>query len=262
MAELADCVVIVDEAHLYAPSNKGISFPDIARWKMSMARKFGLDIYWLTQHERRVNSVVKDLTNMIFVCSSWADGILFIAKCYEPEHIRRPKKHMQRVFYRLNRTVAGLYDTLEIIDSDGDHVKDERIGAIAAARNQVMAQRRGVAPAAPTSPAVAEAERIIARGDADVERMAARGAPPRIIREARRSQDHLRREVADPGPLVDHEGPRVGTVVRRNRRAELEAELPDDDDDLIPVRREKAERCAHERAAHGRAGTCREGCRA
>lgn len=120
-AELEDAVVIIDEAHLYAPSNKSLVFPDVARFKMSQARKFGLDVYWVTQHENRVNSILKDLTNMMFVCRSWMSGTGFTVKGYEPEHMRKKGKHLERQMYRLNVEMAGLYNTLEILAAD-DHL--------------------------------------------------------------------------------------------------------------------------------------------
>jgi hypothetical protein len=136
LIELEDCIVIVDEAHLYAPSNKTLSFPDDARWKLSMARKYRLDLYWLTQHENRVNTVLKDLTNMMYVCASWFSAAFFTAKGYEPEHMRRKDKHIDRKVYRFNLKIAKLYNTLEILEADGVHVgKGTRISELAQARN-------------------------------------------------------------------------------------------------------------------------------
>lgn len=152
IVELEDCVVIVDEAHLYAPSNKGASFPDDARWKLSMARKYRIDLYWITQHEARVNSVLKDLTNMMFVCNSWFGAAVFTAKGYEPENMRRKDKHIQRVIYRFNAKVAKLYNTLEILEADGVHVgKGTRINELAQARNAKL----GVATSAVASSPIA-----------------------------------------------------------------------------------------------------------
>jgi len=122
-AEFDDAVVIIDEAHLYAPSNKTLVFPDVARFKMSQAREFRLDVIWLTQHENRVNTVLRDQTNLIFVCRSWMSGAWFSALGYEPEKLRRHGQHLERIGYRFNLAVAQLYNTLEILDAD-DHLID------------------------------------------------------------------------------------------------------------------------------------------
>ena len=124
-AVLENAVVIIDEAQLYAPSNKTLVFPTVARWKLAQARKFGLDVYWISQHEARVNSILRDLTHMIYVCSSWAGGRYFVAYGYEPEEMRKKGKHIDRKSYKFDLAIGELYDTLQILDAD-DHlvVKD------------------------------------------------------------------------------------------------------------------------------------------
>jgi hypothetical protein len=142
-AEFDDAVVIIDEAHLYAPSNKTLVFPDVARFKMSQARKFRLDVIWLTQHENRVNTVLRDQTNLIFVCRSWMSGAWFSALGYEPEKLRRHGQHLERIGYRFNLAVAQLYNTLEILAAD-DHLIDGamiRATEVATAYNATLRDR-------------------------------------------------------------------------------------------------------------------------
>lgn len=127
-ADLSNCVVIIDECQLYAPSYKPLAFPLIARWKLAMARKFHLDVYWISQHEDRVNSTLKHLTNMIYVCNAWFGAKWFSAKGYEPEYVRRKGKHIARRSYRFNLETASLYDTLEILTPD-EHLGDEKQSA-------------------------------------------------------------------------------------------------------------------------------------
>lgn len=142
-AELEDCVVIIDEAHLYAPSSQHLHFPMIARFKLAQARKFGLDVYWISQHEDRVNRTLRDLTNMIYVCRSFFDGKYFSANGYEPEKLRRKDEHIDRRGYRFDASIANLYDTLEILDVD-EHVAQGMAGArkIGQARNAKRAADR------------------------------------------------------------------------------------------------------------------------
>jgi hypothetical protein len=142
-AELEDAVVIIDECHLYAPSNKTVVFPDVARFKLSQARKFRLDVYWCSQHENRVNSVLKDLTNMIYICNSWYSGWWFSAKGYEPEKMRRKNQHLDRKGYRFDLGVAELYDTLEVLAADDHLVVGAMVRAheLADAHNRELKQR-------------------------------------------------------------------------------------------------------------------------
>jgi hypothetical protein len=138
-AELEECIVIVDEAQLLAPSNKALSFPMIARWKLAQARKFKLDVYWISQHENRVNSILRDLTHIIYVCQSWGGGKMFTAHGYEPEKMRKHGEHIDRQMYRFDLKVANLYDTLQILDADEHLVKGDkemqRTATLAAAYN-------------------------------------------------------------------------------------------------------------------------------
>jgi hypothetical protein len=142
-AELENCVVIIDEAQLYAPSNKVLNFPTVARWKLAQARKFRLDVYWVSQHENRVNSVLRDLTHMIYVCQAWMGGKVFVAYGYEPENIRRKGSHIDRLTYRFELKIGELYDTLQIIDADSHLVAGDASMQRAAELGRRYNARRG-----------------------------------------------------------------------------------------------------------------------
>jgi Zonular occludens toxin (Zot) len=116
-------VVIIDEVHNYAPSNRSFALPTRARWKLSQLRKFGMALVWISQHEDRVGRPLRDLTNLIYVCSAWFDHLFFVAKIYEPETVRRKDKHLGRLLYFFRSKVAVLYDTLEVLDVD-EHLAD------------------------------------------------------------------------------------------------------------------------------------------
>lgn len=147
-AVLEDAVVIIDEAQLYAPSNKTLVFPNVARWKLAQARKFGLDVYWISQHEARVNTIIRDLTHMVYVCRAYAGGKFFVAYGYEPEDLRKEGKHIDRQSYRFDLAVGQMYDTLQILDAD-DHlvVKDASMAA-AQELGRAYNERRGIDGAA------------------------------------------------------------------------------------------------------------------
>lgn len=144
-AELDNCVVVIDESQLYAPSYKPLAFPLIARWKLAMARKFKLDVYWVSQHEDRVNATLKHLTNIIYVCNAWFGSRWFSAKGYEPEYVRRVKKHIARKSYKFKLANAQLYDTLEIITPD-EHLGDEKVLANLAGIHGIAEKYQGRRP--------------------------------------------------------------------------------------------------------------------
>jgi hypothetical protein len=142
-ATLENCIVIIDEAQLYAPSNKVLQFPMVARWKLAQARKFKLDIYWISQHENRVNSVLRDLTHMIYVCKAFMGGKTFLAYGYEPENVRKKGEHIDRLNYRFNLKIGELYDTLQILDADEHLTSGDGGMAVAAKMGQEYNAKRG-----------------------------------------------------------------------------------------------------------------------
>lgn len=127
---LTNAVVIIDEADLYAPSHDFHAITDEVRWKMKMARKHKLDIYWIAQHESRVNRILRDvLTNEIAVCRSFFGGKYFSAKFYDPTVVRRARQHSMRKGYFFNIKIASLYDTLETIQGS-EYAGDETMANV------------------------------------------------------------------------------------------------------------------------------------
>lgn len=139
-------VVIIDEAHLLAPSNEPNALSRVARWKISQARKFGLDIYWISQHESKVAKPLRDLTTHLYVCKSTGrgKGLRFSATAYDPATARKAGKELFRVAYRFEERIARMYDTLEIVEGsddgaagrDGQMTRAREIGRAYAARRQ------------------------------------------------------------------------------------------------------------------------------
>jgi len=234
-AELENAVVIIDEAHLYAPSNKSMVFPDVARFKMSQARKFLLDVYWITQHENRVNSILKDLTNMMYVCRSFLTGALFAVKGYEPEHMRKKGKHLERQAYRMNTHIAGLYNTLEILAADDHLMKSESMQKAHKVAAGYMARTlKGSA----RDRAIAVHEGATIGGDAEPVDLA---APPAPATDAP--------AVMADGPPAISTAPAVTTTKTVTKPRPRRAATP-------PRRSASWDRCEHEQAAKRRAGTC------
>lgn len=123
-------IVVLDEAHLYFPARGAMKLPMSWLGMMSQTRKKGWDIYWTCQHERRVDSVLKDVTNLMWLVRSW--GFLgngpqwFQARCYEPEDFRRPKKSLFTTYSRFSaQHVGNKYDTFESISEATHLVTDD-----------------------------------------------------------------------------------------------------------------------------------------
>jgi hypothetical protein len=164
LAELRDCVVIIDEAHLYAPSHQHVNFPMLARWALAHSRKHGLDVYWISQHEDRVNRTLRDLTNEIRLSESFFGGKWFRVTAWTPEDLRKPKKHIRRSWYRMDVKIANRYDTTATIEVDEYALKGD---SSAARLRQVQRGSGGAEPARPAAP-VATAAPLRLLSDDDV----------------------------------------------------------------------------------------------
>jgi hypothetical protein len=127
-------LVALDEAHLWLPSRLSMKLPPSLLMKFSQTRKAGWDLLWTAQHEARVDKVLKDVTNWMWLCESWfgwlspwPEGKLFFtAKCYEPEVFRKKDKHTCRAIRRYRKKIGEAYDTKEslAVASHVSEVKD------------------------------------------------------------------------------------------------------------------------------------------
>jgi len=114
LLELEDCHVVLDEAHLYAPSWDPKALPASVRWFLSHLRKMGIDMTYITQHEDRVAKTLRDLANEVVVWQSFYFGSQwFVGKAYEPEKIKKKGEHTARLVRRKKLWLARSYDTLE-----------------------------------------------------------------------------------------------------------------------------------------------------
>ena len=109
-------VIVIDEAHLWFPARQALRLPPSWLAKLSQTRKSGWTMLWSTQHEKRVDSVLRDVTNWFWLCRCYQipgspKPFLFTAQCYEPEEFRQKKKayYTTRRFFR--QQVASAYDT-------------------------------------------------------------------------------------------------------------------------------------------------------
>lgn len=121
-------VVVIDEAHLWFSSRAALRLPTEWLAELSQTRKRGWDLWWSAQHESRVDKVIRDVTNWIWVCSAWggkgaSHPFLFRAKSYEPEHMRDPKRAGISTARFFSQKVASAYDTLGRIET-AEHLRE------------------------------------------------------------------------------------------------------------------------------------------
>lgn len=126
LMSLPSGVIVLDEAHLYFPARGALKLPMSWLTMLSQTRKMGWDLLWSTQHERRIDAVVRDVTNLMWWCKTYGAGSgtpwLFTARAYEPEYFRKPKMAMLRTWHRFSPKVAAAYDTFGFVQ-EADHLR-------------------------------------------------------------------------------------------------------------------------------------------
>ncbi|WP_159449178.1 zonular occludens toxin domain-containing protein [Demequina sp. NBRC 110055] len=125
LMRLPSGVIVLDEAHLYFPARGALKLPMSWLTMLSQTRKMGWDLIWSTQHERRIDAVVRDVTNLMWWCKTYGLGEkpwLFTARAYEPEYFRKPKMAMLRSYHRFDQKVADAYDTYGFVQ-EADHLR-------------------------------------------------------------------------------------------------------------------------------------------
>ena len=129
LLDLPPGLIIIDEAHLWFSARKAMQLPAslLAGW--SQTRKNGWDVLWSTQHQNRIDRAILDVSDWVWVCSSWFHGsghpMLFRAECYEPENIRYKKSRQVQTWKFFNSKVASSYNTMERL-SFADYMIDPK----------------------------------------------------------------------------------------------------------------------------------------
>lgn len=118
--DLPPGLVLMDEAHLIFGARNALRLPPSLLMKMSQTRKSGWDLWYSTQHERRVDTVVKDVTNVMTMVTPWfskgGHPRLFQLRDWEPETFRTPKKDLWSGWLIYDQRVADLYNTFESLE--------------------------------------------------------------------------------------------------------------------------------------------------
>lgn len=117
LMDLPPGVIVIDEAHLWFPSRMSLKLPPSWLAMLSQTRKNGWDLLWASQHESRIDRIVRDNTSWMWLCSAWLSvgdhPAFFVSKSYEPEYFRKPGKMMTRRVRAFNPRIAQAYDTFE-----------------------------------------------------------------------------------------------------------------------------------------------------
>lgn len=115
LLDLPPGLVVIDEAHLWFPARMALQLPMEWLAGMSQTRKKGWDLIWSAQHESRVDKVIRDVTDWLWLSTAWfshnGHPLVFAAACWEPEYFRRPDRRFTRSWRFFNSRVAESYNT-------------------------------------------------------------------------------------------------------------------------------------------------------
>ena len=110
-------LILIDEINLWAPSRFWSKMPIGLLYFWAQTRKRKLDVWWTSQSERRVDTVIKEVTNYIYTTRNLP--FFFIVKKYLPEDIRSERKKLPALgisFERKQSKIYRLFDTFEMIE--------------------------------------------------------------------------------------------------------------------------------------------------
>lgn len=129
LLDLPPGLVLIDEAHLWFPARGSLQLPMSWLAGMSQTRKAGWDMYWSAQHENRVDAVVKNITNWMWLSGAWGNSNghprLFTRTSWEPEKFRKVKKHASRSWSLYSERVASSYNTHARVEQAAHTVKKD-----------------------------------------------------------------------------------------------------------------------------------------
>jgi hypothetical protein len=114
--DIKEGLILVDEINLICPSRWWDRFPvELAYW-WSQTRKNQLDVYWTSQHQDRVDKIVKEISNFIWEIRRLPFNFRF-AICFLPEQIGKSKRESFGTrYFRLNKKIWNNYNTFERIE--------------------------------------------------------------------------------------------------------------------------------------------------
>ena len=123
-------VIIMDEAQVYFNSRSWADADIRLQYKLQQHRKDGLDIWGTVQHERRLDSVMRELVTKYYQCkkffgsregAKYPYGIIRVA-VYYPEDVERVgRKKIFSEWYAIKKRYVDAYDTNKKIELREEH---------------------------------------------------------------------------------------------------------------------------------------------
>lgn len=108
-------LVVIDEAHLWAPALQAGQLPKHVRWYLSQCRKLHHEIIWISQHEDRVSLGLRRQTDEVGVCRKGFLGGMKV-QFFDIDVVRKKDVRPLWVYrYRINRRLSALFNTYQLL---------------------------------------------------------------------------------------------------------------------------------------------------
>jgi len=115
--------ILIDEINLSFPSRMWQKIPGWVLYFWSQTRKFGLDIYYTSQSLARVDKVIREISNFVWVVKPLPFGIFMASKILPEEYDKTKKDIYERKFFLLEKKYFSKYDTYEILELQEEFLK-------------------------------------------------------------------------------------------------------------------------------------------
>lgn len=117
--------ILIDEINLSFPSRMWAKVPGWVLYFWSQTRKFGLDIYYTSQSFKRVDTVIREITNFVWIVQPFLFGYRR-ASMIVPEDVEIQKKDIiERNYFRLDKKVFSKYNTYEILELTEEFLQEK-----------------------------------------------------------------------------------------------------------------------------------------
>lgn len=117
--------ILIDEINLSFPSRMWAKVPGWVLYFWSQTRKFGLDIYYTSQSLKRVDTVIREITNYVWIVQQFVFGY-HRASMIIPEDIDIQKKViLERNYFRLDKNIFSKYNTYEILELTEEFLQEK-----------------------------------------------------------------------------------------------------------------------------------------
>ena len=126
LTKIEQGIILMDEAQIYFNSRKWEDLDEQLQYKLQQHRKDGLDIWGTTQHEARIDVLMRELVSSFFVCKKifgskegakkpW--GLILMSHYYpeEMKSIKKSNSFFDIDFIWIQKKVCNFYNTKEKI---------------------------------------------------------------------------------------------------------------------------------------------------